>query len=217
MKSFFLPIVAFAIGSQAHSATISTSNLATAPAESRLFYNTNGNSLAAGYAAFGYFSTLIDSDFATRNGLELAQDFNVLGSPENTFVYTDFGPTNTISGIIEFSAIADTTPPSDFIGKAAYLVVGNGATLATSTEAFIYFANITIAGDPSSPVNLDLSVANPQGSVKLGLANFTGDVFIGANNAGTITNGYQLVTLVPEPSTLLLSTIGVLGLLRRKR
>ena len=218
MKPQYVIITLLGIGTSAlTAASVDVTNRNASPEISRIIVDSVGVALADGYAAIGYFGSLNSSSFATSTGLELQDDFNVLGSPTNSLTYTGFGAGNEVPGIIEFSASQSTPSGNSFVGKAAFLVVGNGASLASSTEAFIFMTDFTFAEDPSNTVTLDLSIASPSGSTELGFDDITADVFIGSTNTGSVDNAFQTAVLIPEPSTLLLSALGALALLRRKR
>lgn len=202
----------------AHSATINVGNLAAAPNQSRIFFDASGDSLGTGFVAVGYFQTLTSGQFATTTSAQFASDFSILGSASNSLTYTGFGPENAIEGIVSLSASASTPTGNPFVGKTAYVLVGNGSSLATSTQLFIMATGISIPADPSTPITIDMSAGTTPGTVQMGVDNHNGAVFIGNNNAGSITNGYRLATIfIPEPSTALLGAIGALGLLRRRR
>lgn len=198
-------------------ATINIISNASPIGDSRLFLDASGVPLTSGYAAIGYFSVLTSADFPASTGLDLQNDFNILGSPNLNFVNDDFGAGLEVNGILAISASAQTGPGNPFIGKQAVLVVGNGSSLGTSTEAFIWMTATSIPEDPSTPITLDFSLSNIAGSLLLGADNANTDVLVGTNFAGSIDNAFQLAVLVPEPSTLLLSAFGALALLRRKR
>lgn len=210
----------------ANGATVNAANLSGGVAGSRILVDSGNTTLTSGYGAIGYFSNFSTTlDFEGASGADLENDFNILGSSISSFEDSSFGP--TISGIFSVSGSGPSTTGgagNNFIGQQAYLVIGNGASLATSTEAFIFATGVNFAADPSTPVSIDLSGdpfttdGSPStGSIMLGGGNGVGNVFLGTNDLGEVTNALQTAVLVPEPSTLLLSAFGALALLRRKR
>lgn len=214
------------ISSLANGATVNISNVAGDIVSSRIAVDSTNTVISSGFAAVGYFSTLSTTlDFEGASAATLATDFNILGSSTNDFQDTTFG--DPIFGAFSLSATGATTTGGvgdDFVGKLAYIVISNGATLATSTEAFIFATGVNFLSDPSTPVTIDLSVdpfttdGNPStGTILLGSVDGTANVFLGATDLGAISNGIKTAVLVPEPSSLLLSTIGALALLRRRR
>jgi hypothetical protein len=156
------------------------------------------------YLAVGTFTVepVITTEFSSL--LAAVGSFNIfqtLTSP------TAVGATQgSIVGAFTSTGGAD---PSIFNTKPIYMVIGNGANAASSTEWGIFRtpvafpANVTLSG--STPVTLS-SVSS----------------FTALANAGTaidIDGGkdqFQLVG-IPEPSAALLGALGALGLLRRRR
>lgn len=207
-------------------ATVNAANLAPTVAGSRILIDSSGSTLTGGFVAIGYFSTFSTTlDFEGAAGSELQSDFNVLGSSVSSFTDTSFGP--SINGIFSVSGSGPTVTGGvgdDFIGKQAFLVLGNGATLASSTEAFIFATGVNIPADPSTPITIDFS-SDPVttdgvaslGTIVLGSGNGVGNVFLGTDDLGQVDNALQTATLVPEPSVVLLSGFGAICLLRRKR
>ncbi len=202
-----------------NAATLNVSNITPAAAGSRILVDSNNNTLKSGYIAVGYFNNLTAPQFATSTGLDLENDFNVLGSAGNSFEVDFASSGSIIPGGIDFSASATTssTVNSDFIGKMAYVVIGNASSLALATEAFIYAVGLTIPEDPSTGIGIDLSTSSLAGTIEFGSGDGVANVLLGANDLGQISNALKTAVLVPEPSSLLLSAIGALALLRRKR
>lgn len=97
------------------------------------------------------------------------------------------------------------------LGRSLYSFIGNGATLAASTEFALVLLG-TLQED--SPNELSYS-SNPAGLTPLigKLGTFTGDLGGGAGTSVTL----QTQVIVPEPSAALLGMVGALGLLRRRR
>lgn len=97
--------------------------------------------------------------------------------------------------------------PTVFNSRTMYILVGNGATQAASS----HFGIFAFTANQSFPANVAAAgttlVSIPNGAAITPLA-----------NAGTVTgNNLGLAFAVPEPSAALLGTLGVLGLLRRRR
>lgn len=205
-----------------HAATINAQNQAVDFGQSRLIVDSLNNVLSSGYGAIGYFSNLSTTlDFQGASGSSLETDFNILGSATLDFS----SPANGIFQISGSDSIINGGLNNDFIGQLAYVVIGNAATLAASTEAFIYATGFTFAADPAQPgVTVDISVDpitndfnSSNGQILLGGGSGVADVIIGQNNFGTVTNALQTAVLVPEPSSMLLSLVGGMLLMRRKR
>lgn len=168
----------------------------------------NGGAVLSGggyYLSVGTFATEPTiTDFATLlAAVSSFSSFAELTSP------TAAGATQgSIVGSFTSTGGAD---PAVFNTKSIYMLVGNGATRAASTEWAIintgvaFPANVTLSG--STPVTL--SSINSFTT----LANAGTEIDIAS---GTGKDQLQLVG-VPEPSAALLGAIGVLGLLRRRR
>lgn len=104
---------------------------------------------------------------------------------------------------------------ADIAGSAAYIVVGNAATLATSTLIAVYDLNAVFpTPDGVGNAAATFSATDPTGWVYGLLTPVTTQPSV--PNAAFVT-GIQLVTAIPEPSAMMLGAIGALGLLRRRR
>lgn len=109
--------------------------------------------------------------------------------------------------------------------------LGINGLVAGRNFAFYWFAGAAFTGVQSNPQTISNQVGGIQNNTSnVGGGGFTtgmvipadgNTVTVGANNiarGGSIANNEFLsVTLIPEPSTLLLSALGVLALLRRRR
>jgi hypothetical protein len=164
----------------------------------------SGSVLSGGgyYLAVGSFDVApaISSDFASV--LAAVAQFNVFAELTSP---TAVGATQG-SIVGSFTGTGGISPVS-FNTKNIYMLIGNGATKAGSSEWGIintgvnFPANVTLAG--STPVTIS------------SINSFT-------TLAGTeidITGGKDQIQLVgvPEPSAALLGALGALGLLRRRR
>ncbi|MDE0837199.1 MAG: PEP-CTERM sorting domain-containing protein [Akkermansiaceae bacterium] len=179
-----------------------------------------GDTLSFGFASSGVFP-LSDTQVST---FASAQDVNSLISAFDGFIGSDdfqtgvdflFG-TGDISGAYAFQSTS--FDPTSVIGQSLYTFIGNGADLVSSTEFGLYKHSNTLVADPAPPAlenTVDLLLDG--GELLIGLATTvqSTDPNLGTND--TTVMAVQLAVAVPEPSTLLLSALGVLALLRRKR
>lgn len=211
-----ISIVLISMASMASGATILASNYNSA--DSSVVVNVAGVQIANGYAAIGYF-TITDAAILTSNSSQLAAGLQVLGASGGTSY--EVGGGFFMNGAFDLSASSTTNAGSSFIGKNAYLVVGNGLTLETSSQAFIYKTTTLFSADPSSPITLDFTAGPPAGTAIFGLTGQTVTTQFssaGGTAAGNmVTTAYRTASIVPEPSAALLGIFGALAFLRRRR
>lgn len=188
-----------------------------------LYADADNNPLSTGIVSAGYFaSTVTPADIDT-----IPELFAALGG-FTTITSIAFGSfSDTLGGV--FAGYADqfvAGPPSDatdigsilgtnpLFGRAIYTIVTDASSLgaATATSGFALFQSGVLSGD--DPNVVEISVNPPTSGAIIGDSDsLTGDLAgQGVGNFSTLK-----LSAVPEPSTLLLSAFGVLGLLRRKR
>jgi len=102
------------------------------------------------------------------------------------------------------------------VGQQVYIVVGNAATLAASTEFLVWKPTSNSAGNTFTADN---PVGGPDSVLILGSTGTTvvGNFGFVADIAGSGSQGHFRLAAVPEPSAMLLGAVGALGLLRRRR
>jgi len=161
-----------------------------------------------GFIATGFFGTLADGNLSTSSSTMLSADFMQFG-PSGTFGFGGFG------GVYQIEADGGLIAPgSTFDTRSVYTVLGNGSTFSGSTD-FVIYKHPTL-------FQTDSADANPK-TVVATLGEASGTYLFGGPTGGTVNVGgsafpaVQMAQAVPEPSTLLLSALGVLALLRRKR
>lgn len=167
----------------------------------------------AGFVSFGVFSGLTDAQIAAAT------------TPATlTSAYRQFGlgGTFTAPGLTAnrstFSR-AENAPVggTQFANQLMYVFVGNGASLAASTEFLIL--KTAFAFDPARdaiPTAETLTINTANTSVLIGT--LVADVRTTGTDSSA-TPGWRTAALnaIPEPSTMLLGALGALGLLRRRR
>jgi hypothetical protein len=95
------------------------------------------------------------------------------------------------------------------------VVVGNGTTLAESTEFVVLKTTFTFnPAQDAVPTPETLVITRANTTTLIGTE--VDDVRT-TNTDSTVTPGWATAALIPEPSTALLGLIGALGLLRRRR
>lgn len=182
----------------------------------------SGNTISSGFASSGVFgiSDMQVSTFASSGDISGLRDnfTGFIGSDDfQTGVDFLFG-TGNIAGAYAFQSAS--FDPTTYIGATLYTLIGNGSDLASSTEFALYKHSTTLSADAAPPTpesTYDLLLTG--GSLLLGTATTYQSTDGNLGTDDTTVNAVQLVELVviPEPSTLFLSAIGVLALLRRKR
>jgi hypothetical protein len=164
-----------------------------------------------GFIAAGYFEELSDE-------LIPSSDITTIDT-----AFQQFTPTSGVFGLSGFDGFVDfatggerVNSASPFFNKTLYFVFGNGSSLLASSELAVFKTQLLFPDDSAAP--LDASLA-----IEFGGSNPSAGTFILGTTGGTVeileTNisSVVLFQVVPEPSTLLLSALGTLALLRRKR
>ncbi|MDC0088063.1 PEP-CTERM sorting domain-containing protein [Akkermansiaceae bacterium] len=189
---------------------VSTNNAGFNSNTSAIVDNT-GTAIAqnTGVISVGTFGSLTDGQIQSLGSAGIiSSSFDAVGS-------TNF---NLLDGIFEdtIQNVGDTTR---FVGQNIFSVIGNGNTIAGSTQFLIYrHSDVNTTGQFVGLPNLNGAavVADGNGSTGSllvgGFNNFTNDFGAGEFAA------FNLVTVVPEPSSsALLAIAGVGFVLRRRR
>lgn len=203
MKALSLFLGVAALFASAHAATISVIRGTGNPGV--------GVSLASGTAlsAGGFYiglGTFTNAEGATAEPI-INSDASLAAAIQSfdLFASTTSLTSGTTQGLItgQFTSLGNPDP-SQFNSKPLYFIIGNGATLATSTQ----FGIFKLTAGTAFPANVV-----PAGSTNALIPN--GTAITALEGAGSV-NGNTFV-LVPEPSTALLGLLGAVGLLRRRR
>jgi hypothetical protein len=177
-----------------------------------------------GSVAIGYYS-VADLSYLTSATTTAGRLQNFVSLGTSTVGPNATALPNTIQGV--FSVTATYTASATTGGKTPFLLFGNAADFATSTQvAVIGFSALTtgnfVASDPSA---LSGNIRNASATFTLGTIykggwnNFSGDPTPGSAAPAVPAPFYNLQTLaaIPETSTTLLGALGALALLRRRR
>jgi hypothetical protein len=156
----------------------------------------------SGFVAVGFFTTLADVDLATSTTSVLGVNFVQFGAS------TTFG-----AGFYDGSADGGRIgAASQFLNKNIYTVLANESTIASSTQLAIFKSNLTFTQDDALAIPTAVTAAiDVDGQFLMGASG--PDLDYGSGSFGSVA----LQTAVPEPSALLLSSLGVMVLARRKR
>lgn len=219
-------LTTFLLVANATAATLVVSNVSSGPGDT-LFADSSNALLSGGIVAIGIFP--VGFDVAGNANLasvsNLVTNFTVLTSAITGSPAPSFAGSPSVPGYVEGGQF--TGPVfSDILGSNAtyvspvpqimYGFVGNRSDLGSSTQ-FALFEIRTISDD--SPF-VQRYQSNPAGKTLL-LGSF--DTFTGnpdpnlTSEPGAGTYPTLKLAAVPEPTTFLLSSIGMLALLRRRR
>lgn len=227
MKLCHLLYIFFLSGANSHAAlyTLSNGNGSTAAGvqttsgktfrngtiDGESFTGSNGGiSGGSGIVSFGFFST--DDFSAITTPSALVALFTRFGS-EGTFAAAGVGGNRSVFASEQTQSIAPA-----FSNKNIYLFVGNGSTYLSSTE-FLVVKMATEIFVPGDDITYGITpkeiVINPSNSTSLIGSEIT-NVYT-TNSDSSATGGWQMATLVPEPSSALLAGLGTIALFRRRR
>ena len=173
-------------------------------------YNQNTTSILANFIQIGEGKI----DFGMANGLVAGQLFFLGAGADyltDPFTFTsEFGPgafnrtwaDNTLSiqdafGSGPYNSLANTK----LVGLQVAAIVFNGSTVAGSTEFLVARNNVALEALPSESGS----------SVTFSLASTSSDLLVGT------AVGSSAFKTIPEPSTMTLSLIGSIALLRRRK
>ena len=177
---------------------------------SELVVDNAGNPVVGGFVGVG---TITDpgADFGDLTGAEVAGLFDsfATGATENPAgnFLLDLDMAFEVTGSANF----DSSP---LAGGTIYLVLGNGADLASSTQAGIMTLGSFPSSEPTPPNPVIMS--NAAASVIFG--DYTGTAANGSGITAGERPAFALAGLVPEPSSSLLAAFaGLILLARRKR
>ena len=201
--------------SSATGANYYINNAVTGESTDWLFQNSDGSALNGGIVALGYFAGGAPSTNSTDISATISA-FTMQHSGITGTFSEDLG--GSFAGYVQVKPILvgpTITSPNSLIGQNMYLFVGNAATLAGST-AWALAVVRTISDDLPFTQQYD---ANPEGTSIYGgdagigsFSNFTGDVGMGSFTFNTLR-----LEAIPEPSSLILASLGVLAIFRRRR
>lgn len=190
-----------------------------------LYANSNNVYLsgASTILSIGVFSDMYDLNGNLTNKVDLLGNFTTIRSVTIGTTLPTFDPmqaagTAIYAGYTEYPSFDDAsiTGTNPLIGKILYAFVGNAATLATATE-FALFEVGEIFDDTSAESEYTI---NPSGLVPLIGTLGTSTVVPGdglGGGASPVFGTLRTAAIVPEPSSALITMLGVISLLRRKR
>jgi len=180
-----------------------------------LILGVGGSALTTGYYGVGFFNNT-DAEVSVFATL---QDFTSLNSAFVQLAFDDFA--TGVPSIIGIAAVPGLTAisnasfaPTPGLTRTIYTYITDSASLGGSGSYALYrHTGIVLTPDPANPPENEYTATISGGQLLIGT--FQGSRSVTINGNPVTVN--ESIMLVPEPSTLLLSAFGVLGLLRRKR
>jgi hypothetical protein len=163
-----------------------------------------------------YVGTVMYGSFTTTTGIGGAQTVNLGDYGWTMYASTPFNTSTNQKGLFGTTFASGTLPTTStgpFIGRNIFAVVANAA----NNDYIIWDSNKLFVTEVEGLGGPAVSFATNAPTTML----MRGQVVPGGNNGlvGAIApmNGQDAITFVPEPSAALLGSLGVLGLLRRRR
>lgn len=197
-------IASLALAGLSQAATISV--VRSGPGTGIIPVTSGGTLLSTGnfYIGVGSYATAPDV------GSELIKALADFKEFANSTAPTSGGPAGTITGTFAANGSSATTTPADFNAKELYILVGNGATKALSTEFAL------LKGTPVWNFVGDVSLGAASATVTLAnLESFSAIFGTEVDNAQG-SDSVRLVA-VPETGSAVLSILATLGLLTRRK
>jgi len=192
--------------------SVTGTNFSTDFTQGILITDNAGAVLASGTTsasiAFGNFDAI---DFNTANGAAVLAAFNQNGFGNGGMNPAFGGAFNTTRA----DAATSLDSSDSFTGTNIFIMIGNGATMAGSTDFIVYDSGIAWPQEIAI-VGASVTVRTYEGSLLYGIPT----VVSGAGGPFAVNNGKAGVTFgqVPEPSSsLLFGAAGLALLIRRKR
>ncbi|MBK8091907.1 MAG: hypothetical protein IPK32_07965 [Verrucomicrobiaceae bacterium] len=213
MKSRLVALIlATGITASVHAATITVTNVGSDAPHTNGISDSTGTLLNNTFVALGYFTGLTDADLMAMSPSTFSA---IIGS--TAFAQLGSQITWVAPGAYQGVAGAATPALSPFVGKSAYTLIGNAATLSASTELLIAKHSFTIPEDPNTSADaiLDLSGGGGNGTILWGnTGSFSFDFGSGAQPSYSTLSA---ASAAPEPSRIIFAASGLFGCLLRRR
>ena len=211
MKSLIFLLATIGIANA--STTISVSNLDTADTFDRAIVDNSGSIIAVGggVVSVGFFETLSTvGDFGSATRTTLLDDFEQFGSSTSTGFQNSFNAEGFFSASFT-DTIADVD--SVFVDETLFTLIGNGDTLASSSEFLVFRHDGEILQPEVAGIGGNSGLVRPgDGTLLLGQDNGVIDVL--GMQVGSFSTA---IVSVPEPSSSVLLGLGGLAFVLRRR
>jgi len=168
----------------------------------------NSNSVSSsGVAAVGTFAISNAAIQGLTSGSALVSAFTQFGTNTVAFGTQVAGFAGVFEGDVDGGDRAAVS------GSNAYIVIGNGSSLATSSEFLVYDSGVVFSSVPLiTPTNLSLNSAVLGSTLVIGALG-NEQIDFGAGEVGA----FSTVVLVPEPTSVTLIALGSFAFLLRRR